>query len=211
MKRTLLALGVGALLATPCWAAKVSIDFDADAVDDGVIHGTIKGYAVTVSATDGPANGGILVSEAWALADCTNDVPGIGDPGVVDEAATVDWIPGAQGGITISFATSVTDPIVLVSYTDNVVETFNFVDGYPVTLLDSYPPGDVNLVGQQVSTTGAAGNTAIDGFAVLLTGTMSVINIQTNLNLDTSTQSVAISVVAEEDDVPVELQDFRIE
>ena len=153
---------------------------------------------MTLTSTDGPANGGGTFATNFATGLGTNDVPGITDPTVVAEAAALDWNPGAAGTATIDFGGGVVqDPIVLINFTDVQVLTFDFADALTVVVLDANPPGSVTIApGNVVTTAGGNANGANDGFAVQLLGSFTSITFATNVNLDTTINSVGITVGA---------------
>ena len=187
---------VSVLLNTEGPASLSTIDWDPDGSLNGLAAGTLGTYRVTLTSTDGPANGGGTFATNFATGLGTNDVPGITDPTVVAEAAALDWNPGAAGTATIDFGGGVVqDPIVLINFTDAQVLTFDFADALTVVVLDANPPGSVTIApGNVVTTAGGNANGANDGFAIQLLGSFTSITFATNVNLDTTINSVGITV-----------------
>ncbi|NET70076.1 MAG: hypothetical protein F6K62_03225 [Sphaerospermopsis sp. SIO1G2] len=167
----------------------ISIDWDTDTTTDGIASGTLGGFDVTLTSTDGNVNGGIAATFAtnWTNSRNTNDVPGVSDPGLIQEAAAIDWLPDETGFVNLTLGgAQVIDPILLFSFADGVTQSFDFADNLTLSILDESPVGSTTIAaGNVVTTNGSGSNQLGDGFAVQLTGTFSEINFQTNvLNLE---------------------------
>ncbi len=203
-------------------AVVASIDWDnSDATADGVITGTLGGASVTLttgSANSGgtpafPTNGGVFIGTGtdWSVNIGSNDVPGISDPGVFNEAAIIDMgFDGSEGWTVISFSQPVINPTLLINFISAEAIHFDFDPTMPLlSLVDSVPPfgafgipagigdGSFDPVNRVFVNSGVGDNSKDSGFAVRLTGTFSEIGFNTvegNSFLDEGT--VAITVVA---------------
>ncbi len=187
----LMGVFVTLLIQTPLQAALITIDWNADATSDGAASGTLGARTVTLTSTDGTLNGGTTFGTTWSANSATDGVSGIGDAGVVNEAAGIDWLNAASGSATVTFTGgSVLDPILLFNFTDPVVQTFDFDDGLTLSLLDQSPAASTTIAaGNIITTDGSATDTANDGFAVQLTGSFNSFTFLTN-----TTSGVANSV-----------------
>ncbi|MEA3212589.1 MAG: large repetitive protein [Chthoniobacter sp.] len=177
-------------------ASLFTIDWNPDGSFDGRATGTLGTFPVTLTSTDGTSNGGSTFATNFPVNLGTNGVPGIGDPTVVNEAAAIDWNDGAAGTATIDFGGGVVrDPIVLINFTDPLVETFDFADSLTLVILDQNPAGTVTIApGNVVTTNGGNSGSADNGFAVQILGSFSSITFATNVNLVTPRDSVGLSV-----------------
>src|SRR5262245_55372411 len=100
----LMVLALGLVGQKSASATLVTVDWAPDSSEDGLAAGTLAGtIPVTLTSTDGPFNGGITQNLSWSVNLGTDGVPGIGDPGVVNEAAAVDWSGNASGFATLTF------------------------------------------------------------------------------------------------------------
>lgn len=184
----------------------VTVDWDVDATADGQATGVLLSVvSVTMNSTNGGLNGGIVGNSLWATWLGTNDVPGIGDAGVVNDGAAFDWNSGQQGSVMISFGGAVlTNPILLFHSADNFVETFDFDDGIALSLVDQNPAGSVTIAsGNVVTTNGAHNNGGDDGFALQLTGAFSSISFNSNTTLASSVDSLGITVAVQNSNVAI--------
>ena len=203
-------------------AVVASIDWDnSDATANGVITGTLGGALVTLTTGSGnsggtpafPRNGGVFIGTGtdWSVNIGSNDVPGISDPGVFNEAAIIDMgFDGSEGWTVISFSQPVINPTLLINFISAEAIHFDFDPTMPLlSLVDSVPPfgafgipagigdGSFDPVNRVFVNSGVGDNSKDSGFAVRLTGTFSEIGFNTvegNSFLDEGT--VAITVVA---------------
>ncbi len=199
--RNLMALAL--ILASTIGSASaglVSIDWDSDSSADGISSGILLGHTVSLTSTNGSVNGGITGFAAnWASQLGTNNVPGVGDAGVVSEGAAVDWLSGQSGFAQFDFGTgTVTDPILMFNFLDRSVETFDFDDGLNITLLDQWPGNEVLIgAGNLISTAGGATNSSNDGFAIQIDGTFSQLGFLTNVGLGVA-ESVGVTFAVDD-------------
>lgn len=194
----------GAVVASVYWD-------NSDSTPDGVITGTLGGASVTLSTgtfgLDFAENGGVFLGTGtdWASNLGSSNVPGISDPGVVNEAAVIDMGTAARGRTVISFSEPVTNPTVLINFVhDNFVEFF-FDPFMPLLVLvdgATHPGGGVIPSGigpgnQVFTNSGNGDNSADSGFAVRLTGTFNEIGFDTSPGSNAlDLQTVAFTVVA---------------
>jgi len=205
-----------------CYGAAVaSIDWDnSDTTADGVITGMLGGVGVTLTTgTDNlggaplfPVNGGVFLDTGtnWASNLGSDDVPGISDPGIFNEAAVIDMGLASSGRTIVAFSQPVTDPTILINFVHDNFVTFDFDNSMPTLILvdsASLPGGGVipsgigdgnpfdnNLV---FINSGEGDNSADSGFAVRLTGSYSQIPFFTSRGENASDeQTVAFTVVA---------------
>ena len=198
--------GNDVVLTATLAADLISIDWDADANPDGNGTGTLGGANVTFTSTDGSSNGGQLLGQDWSASTALDDVIGINSVGIVDEGIGLDWPNDGvtPGTVHIDFnGATVTDPILFVTYTDIQVETFDFDDSLTLTILDQNPGGTIVAANNIVTTAGGATNSGNEGFAVQLTGDFTTIDFLTNVNLDTTINSVNFTVATEATNVVV--------
>lgn len=181
-------------------AGLITVDWVNENVVDGIATGALGSFGVTLTSTDGSLNGGrTFGSGGWAALDGTDGVSGIGDAGVVNEAAAFDWNAGQQGFVNFALdGATVTNPTLLFNYADNHVETFDFDDSLSLSIIDQGGGGTVTIAaGNVVTTDGNFGNVPNDSFAIQLTGTFSSINFLTNVNLE-GFESLGVTLAADE-------------
>lgn len=197
-------LGLSWILASsPVSAGFVTVDWDANLNADGVATGSLLGRSVNFTSTDGLSNGGITFAMDWQTSFATNDVPGIADAGVINEAAAVDHNPSSAGFASLSLENlQVTDPVLMFAWTDNYVQTFDFDDSLSIQLLDQFFLNSVTIdSGNVVRTNGGHINSPSTGFAIQLFGTFETLEFQTNIGLGTQVDSVGLTLGVEESNV----------
>lgn len=203
-------------------AVVASVDWDnADASADGVITGMLGAVSVTLTTgpttdfsgdPDGAVNGGVFLPGGtdWSTNVGSNDVPGISDPGIFNEAAIIDMgISNSLGRTVISFSQPVTNPTILINFISNRDIGFYFDPTMPLlTLVDNVGSGTFGIpIGVNDGTLGPANSLFInstvgnstkdDGFAVRLTGTFSEIRFDTEEGNSAANEgTVALTVVA---------------
>lgn len=197
-------------------AVVASVDWDnSDNNPDGIITGTLGGVGVTLTTgTSGvlfPENGGVFLGTGtdWASNLGSDNVPGISDPGIVNEGAVIDMGTAAYGRTEVSFSQPVTNPTILFNFIhDNYIQ-FDFNQSMPtLVLVDgvSLPGGTVpSGIGdggvfpnnQVFINAGVGDNSADSGFAVRLTGTFSEIGFDTSPGVNgLDFQTVGFTIVA---------------
>lgn len=184
-------------MATTSFADVQSIQWHEDLDFDGVVTGSLAGNDVRLSSTDGPLNGGRNLqhpNQWWGQG--TNEVPGLSR--AHQEGAAVDWNQGEVGTVDVDLGTSVEDPIFMFAYLNGSM-SFDFDDSLSLKLVDQGQGGfqetSVNIgAGNVIRTTGHT-NLSNDGFAVAVKGTVSSLNLRTNLDLNDA-DSVSFSMVA---------------
>ena len=212
---------LGFLLATNSYGAIVaSVDWDnSDNNPDGVITGTLGGVGVTLTTgtfgTDFPENGGVFLGTGtnWASNLGSDEVPGISDPGILNEGAVIDMGTATSGRTVLTFTQPVTNPTVLFNFVhDNYIQ-FYFDRTMPLLILvDSADLPGRGQVPTQIGDGGitnvfaknlvfvnafVGNNTSDSGFAVRLTGTFSEIGFDTSPGVNgLDEQTVGFTVVA---------------
>ena len=196
MRCMLLVVGLLLGVATPTRAALTGVDWADDGDADGLGAGTLGPLAVTLTSTNGTVNGGTTFAADWPNQAGTNGVPGIAAIGNANRNA-IDWNGGSAGVATVTFTGgSVTNPILLFDFTD-AGETFDFDDGLALSILDQSPAGSISIgAGNVVTLNGAPSNGPDDGFALQLSGSVTMFTFATNLGL-LSAQSVGFSIAAD--------------
>ena len=182
----------GAVLATP------TVDWDADGSFNGAAAGVLDGASVALDSTDGSGAGGSTLATTLTTSLAFDGVPGIADADVIQELAVIDWNPGAVGTATITFSAAISDPVLLFTFLDSRVATFDFADALTITVLDQNPAASVTIVAGNVVTTNAShAETVDDGFAIQLSGNFTSITFATNVNLVSPSDSVGFTVMGE--------------
>ena len=188
MFRTLkYAVAIAAILAVSnsAKAALLSVDWNQDTVADGTITGTLNGFGVTLTSTDGTLTGGTKLFGSGLDYETnlgTNDVANIGSPFVDDTAASVDWFSGQPGFVSVTFGGGVlADPILLFSFLDSNPISLDFDDSLILSILDKNPLDSIAIgVGNTIVGNGTHDGSADSGFALQLSGLFSSITFATN-------------------------------
>lgn len=206
-------------------AVVASVDWDnSDNIADGVITGTLGGTIVTLTTNidnfGDPGIGGVFLGTGtnWASNLGSDNVPGISDPGIINEAAVVAMGEFSEGRTEISFSEPVTNPTVLINFVHDNFIYFQFDQNMPLLqLVDSatLPDGGIVptaigdggisnlLIFNRVEINNGEGNdTADSGFAVRLTGTFSEIGFDTNAAGFGITRTVGLTVLASTTAIP---------
>ena len=158
----------------------ISVDWDnSDSTADGLINGNLGSVNVSVNNQTSllSPTGGQLFTTNWATNLSSNNVPGIADPGVLSEAATIDWNLGDSVGATsVTFSEAVTDPIFLFNFPDSSAHEFIFYSNTIERLVldwnltnPNFPFGNNTI---QINAS-EGNNTADSGFSIKLLGNYS--------------------------------------
>ena len=108
---------------------------------DSVITVTLGGVNVTLTTgTTGvlfPENGGVFLGTGtdWASNLGSENMPGISDPGAINEGAVIDMNSDASGRTEISFSQAFTNPTVLLNFVHDGFVEFNFDPYMPALIL----------------------------------------------------------------------------
>ena len=165
-RRLAVTLGVigGLLGGAPAASAATgvqTVSWAADAVADGTGTGTLQGQTVTYSTVEFGV-GGNSVALDWNTALGTDDAVGTG---VSSQTAGVLGV-GVSAGQSVSFSSTVVDPIVYAAFGDPVT-SLDFMD-VPFTVLDA---NHATRNGTLMDFDNAAADTPADSFAVRVHGT----------------------------------------
>lgn len=185
------------------FGAQAVIDWTTDNTSDGQGTGILIDSSnnavlstVTFSSGDGALNGGVTFAGAWSTYTGTNGAPGVINS---DSIAIDTFAGGLVNSGTVTFGTTLYNPIVLVAFLDlNDVFTFTNVDRANIVLLDSHNAA-LHPTNPLITGTGGTDN-ANDGFAVQLMGSYNSIGF--SLSHPTATQSVAFTIQGDAATIP---------